>query len=170
MEIMKSIVEASLGPHAFIIVVKIGRMSKADTELLQMLPQLFGSNAPQYATVLFTHGDELRHQSIEQKIQSSSCVSELVSMCSGRYCVFDNKVRKSRRQVQNFMNKVDEIVTANSGKHCSSDMFRMAEMFINEAERSRQAGTDETPRGTTQRRLNPNLAWIWRNIWKMFTA
>lgn len=123
--------------------------------------------------VLFTHGDELGGQSIDQKIQSSTCVRELVSMCGGRYCVFDNKGRRSRQQVQKFMKKVDEMVTANRGQHCSSDMFRMAETFINEAERTRwspAAGTDETPRETAQRRLNPHITRSWKEVCWSFTA
>ncbi|XP_032386884.1 GTPase IMAP family member 7-like [Etheostoma spectabile] len=101
-EIMRSLIYANPGPHAFVIVVKIGRMSKTNVALLEMLPELFGKEAQKYTMLVFTHGDELGGQSMDQKIQSSSCVSALVSMCAGRYCVFDNKERKSKRKVRDF--------------------------------------------------------------------
>lgn len=172
-KIMESITETSPGPHAFVIVVRIGRMSRADYKLLQLLPNLFGSDALNYAMVLFTHGDELGGQSIDEKIQSSRSVKELVSMCGGRYCVFDNRGRRNRQQVQNFMKTIDDMVTANRGKNYTSDMFEMANTFINEAERDQQgqtAGTNETPRETARRRLRRWFKRRWLEIRRLFTA
>ncbi|KAA8587323.1 hypothetical protein FQN60_016185, partial [Etheostoma spectabile] len=58
-EIMRSLIYANPGPHAFVIVVKIGRMSKTNVALLEMLPELFGKEAQKYTMLVFTHGDEL---------------------------------------------------------------------------------------------------------------
>ncbi|XP_030294103.1 GTPase IMAP family member 8-like isoform X2 [Sparus aurata] len=140
-EIMKSIVEASPGPHAFVVVVRIGRITERDIKLFELLPKLFDSDvcdAHQYSMVLFTHGDELEGRSIDDLIQSNRHVSALVSMCGGRYCVFDNKAKRNREQVRHFLDKIDEMVTANVGQHFTSDLFRMADTFIKE-ERSRSA-------------------------------
>ncbi|XP_049447884.1 GTPase IMAP family member 1-like [Epinephelus fuscoguttatus] len=170
LEIMRSIVEAQPGPHAFVIVVKIGRVSRTDSALLHMLPQLFDNNVQNYAMVLFTHGDELGGQSIGQKIQSSSCVKDLVSMCADRFCVFDNKGRRSRRQVQTFMKIIDEMVSVNGGEHYTSDMFKMANTFVEEAVRTRTVGTVEEPRQAAQRRLQPHVKRGWRSVCCCFTA
>lgn len=131
-EIMKTLVEASPGPHAFVVVVRIGRVSEADIRLFELLPKLFGGEASKYTMVLFTHGDNLRGQSIDDKIRANKHVSELVSRCGGRYCVFDNSQTGNRQQVRTFLNIIDEMVTANGGEHYTSDMFRMAETFIRE--------------------------------------
>ena len=142
-EIMKSIVEASPGPHAFIVVVRIGRLTAADIKLFELLPKLFESDvcdAHKYSMVLFTHGDELEGRSFDDLIQSNRHVSALVSMCGGRYCVFDNKAKRSREQVRHFLNKIDEIVTANGGQHFTSDLLRMAETCIQE-DRNLSGGT-----------------------------
>ncbi len=165
-EIMKSVVQVCEGPHAFIIVVKIGRMSKKDPLLLEALCALFGSDAMKYTMVVFTHGDELEGQSIEQKIQSSSFVSELVSKCGGGYCVFDNRGRKSKRQVQNLINKINDMVTANGGKPYDSKMFRTARTFCIEASGNQrgQAGINETSRETAQRRLQPYIQKRWNPV------
>ncbi|XP_032365644.1 GTPase IMAP family member 1 [Etheostoma spectabile] len=167
---MKSLIYASPGPHAFVIVVKIGRMSKTNVALLEMLPELFGDEAQKYTMLVFTHGDELGGQSMDQKIQSSSCVSALVSMCAGGYCVFDNKERKSQRQVRDFMKKINEIVSANEGKHCTSDMFKMAETFIKEAVRTGTAGSDQEQREAAQRRMQLFVSRRWWRICCCFTS
>ncbi|TDH05349.1 hypothetical protein EPR50_G00143730 [Perca flavescens] len=127
-EIMKSVVEASPGPHAFVIVVRIGRITGADISLFEMLQKLFGKDAPKYTTVLFTHGDELKGESIEGLINAHKRVSELVSMCGGRFCVFDNTKRGNRVQVRDLLDKIDQMVTDN-GEHYTSQMFRDIQTF-----------------------------------------
>ena len=79
--------------------------------------------------VLFTGGDELRDHSIEQMIQDNKSVSKLVSMCGGRYSVFDNTQRGNRQQVRDFLNTIDDMVAARSrgGEHCTCKMFRVPE-------------------------------------------
>uniref|UniRef100_A0A8D0AKR8 AIG1-type G domain-containing protein n=1 Tax=Sander lucioperca TaxID=283035 RepID=A0A8D0AKR8_SANLU len=126
-EIMKSVVEASPGPHAFVIVVRIGRITKADIKVFEMLQKLFGTGTLKYAMVLFTHGDELKGQSIDQKIQANQHVSDLVSMCGKRYNVFDNTKRGNRVQVGDLLDKIDEMVTCNDGQHYTSEMFKKAQ-------------------------------------------
>lgn len=124
LQIMRSLVEASPGPHAFVVVVRISKMSAADIKLFELLPTLFGSDASKYIMVLFTHGDKLRGQSMDDLIWSNRAVSEFVSRCGGRFCVFDNTKRGNRRQVREFLRRVDDMVEANGGGHCTSDMFK----------------------------------------------
>ncbi|XP_078100684.1 uncharacterized protein LOC144513469 isoform X2 [Sander vitreus] len=126
--IMKWIAEASPGPHVFVIVVRISSIFTADIKLFKLLKQLFGGDVPKYSMVLFTHGDELKGgQSIDNMIRSNQHVSDLVSMCGGRFCVFDNKTKRSREQVRDFLTKVDEVVSGNGGQHYTDEMFKMAQ-------------------------------------------
>ncbi|KAJ4919074.1 hypothetical protein JOQ06_007910 [Pogonophryne albipinna] len=130
LQIMRSVVEASPGVHAFVIVVRVGRITKADIKLFELLPILFKGDALKHSIVLFTHGDVLKGQSIEGLIRSNRHVSKLVSMCGGRYCVFDNNTKNSRQQVRAFQSKIDEMVSANGGQHYTNKWFRMAETFL----------------------------------------
>ncbi|XP_010778152.1 GTPase IMAP family member 8-like, partial [Notothenia coriiceps] len=133
LQIMRSVVEASPGVHDFVIVVRVGRLTQADIKLFELLPKLFEDDALKYSMVLFTHGDALKEgQSIEGLIRSSTHVSKLVSMCGGRYCVFDNRTKRSREQVRTLLSKIDEMVSANGGQHYTDQMFRMAETSLRE--------------------------------------
>uniref|UniRef100_A0AAQ6A428 AIG1-type G domain-containing protein n=2 Tax=Amphiprion ocellaris TaxID=80972 RepID=A0AAQ6A428_AMPOC len=164
-EIMKTLVEASPGPHVFVIVVRIGNISVADQRLFELLPKLFGGDASKYTMVLFTHGDELRGSSMDQLIQSNSYVSDLVSMCDGRYCVFDNTQRGRRLQVRELLNKIDEMVAANRGEHCTSDMFRMAETFIREEKnQAAQSAGSNRPGQSGGAREKPDKYSAWESI------
>uniref|UniRef100_A0A667XM09 AIG1-type G domain-containing protein n=2 Tax=Myripristis murdjan TaxID=586833 RepID=A0A667XM09_9TELE len=133
-QIMKMLIECRPGPHAFIFVVEIGRISEHDAKLFSLLPILFNSDALKYSMVLFTHGDKLGNQSFEEKIQGSRCLSELVKKCGGRYCVFDNSRKGNRLQVRELLGKIDNMVTANGGECYSSDLFKTAYTFWREAQ------------------------------------
>lgn len=127
-EILATIWEARPGPHAFVFVVRIGRISEADSIILD-LPSVFGIHGSKYSMVLFTHGDELGSKSMEDLIRSSPTVSDLVQRCEGRYCVFSNN-SSNRDQVRDLLSKIDEMVSANRGKHYTSEMFRELEPFF----------------------------------------
>lgn len=122
-EIMKGIEKADPGPHAFIIVVKLGRVSDAHVILFEILAKLFGSDASKYTIVLFTYGDQLGGQPINNLIQANRDVSKLVSMCNGRYCVFNNTNRGNRQQVKDLLSKIDEMITANATGPYTTDRF-----------------------------------------------
>lgn len=124
MEILQSIVESDGGPDAFIIVVKIDRISKADIKLFEILYKVFGSDALKYTMVLFTHGDKLKGQPIDGLIQSSTDMQKLVSKCGGRHCVFDNTQSWNRLQVKQLLDKIDEMVRGNNEEPYTSEMFK----------------------------------------------
>ncbi|XP_010768199.1 GTPase IMAP family member 2-like [Notothenia coriiceps] len=132
LQIMRSTLEGSPGVHAFVIVVRVDRITEADIKLFELLPKLFEGDALKYSMVLFTHGDNLKGQSIEGLMKKNDHVSELVSMCGGRYCVFDNNTKSSKEQVRTFLDKVNEMVSANGGQYYTDQMFRMSETFFRE--------------------------------------
>ncbi|KAK1874593.1 GTPase IMAP family member 6 [Dissostichus eleginoides] len=84
---------------------RLGSISSADIALFKNLKQLLRGQALRYSMVLFTHGDQLGGQSIDDLIRSNSHVSELVSMCGRRFCVFENR-RRIRQQVRTFLSKM----------------------------------------------------------------
>lgn len=159
--ITESIAKARPGPHAFVIVMKLGRMSGADSALLNNLTKLLSSDAPNYTMVVFTHGDVLGSQSIDQKIKPGTPVSE----CGGRYCVFENKgIRRSREQVNNFMKTINDMVAANNDECYTSERFNLAV-------RTRQlqaTGTNEVPRHTEPRQSQTVDSGCWEAVCRCF--
>lgn len=138
-ELMKLTVMASPGPHAFIFVVQLGRFSEADCALLEKLSKFFGSDASKYSMVLFTHGDKLKGNPVQDLMQSNSHVSKLLSLCANRYCVFDNEKRENRLQVRSLLDKIDEMVTANKEKYYTSDEVKIFERYVRSLPLSQRA-------------------------------
>ncbi|XP_038156657.1 GTPase IMAP family member 8-like [Cyprinodon tularosa] len=106
--------------HAFVIVVKIDRVCEAHRVMFQCLPILFGTDALKSTMVLFTYGDGLKGEPIEEKLKDSKEITKLINLCGNRYCVFDNKQPTNRQQVRNFLQKIDKMVELNGVTKCNT--------------------------------------------------
>uniref|UniRef100_A0A3Q2E6V8 AIG1-type G domain-containing protein n=1 Tax=Cyprinodon variegatus TaxID=28743 RepID=A0A3Q2E6V8_CYPVA len=106
--------------HAFVIVVKIDRVCEAHRDMFQCLPILFGTDALKSTMVLFTYGDGLKGEPIEEKFKDSKEITKLINLCDNRYCVFDNKQPTNRQQVRNFLQKIDKMVELNGVTKCNT--------------------------------------------------
>ncbi|XP_068191360.1 GTPase IMAP family member 7-like [Antennarius striatus] len=130
-EITKCIQVSSPGPHAFLLIIQIGRFTKEEEHCIQALEKIFGPEASKYMIVLFTRGDELKGRSIENYVQTGHPkLQEVINRCGNRYHVFNNKQKRDRRQVVRLINMIDNMVAANGGKHFSQEFFEEAEKTI----------------------------------------
>lgn len=127
-EIAKCISMSSPGPHAFLLVIQIGRFTKEEENSVEALEKLFGPEASKYMIVLFTRGDELKGRTIQDYIRNGHPkLREVINRCGNRYHVFNNKKRCDRRQVVHLIEKIDDMVATNGGKHFSESMYEEAE-------------------------------------------
>ncbi|XP_019202933.2 GTPase IMAP family member 4 [Oreochromis niloticus] len=122
---------ASPGPHIFLVVVTLGRFTEEEKQTVQKIQKIFGHAADKYSMVLFTHGDQLEGTTMEDFLEESPDLQELVARCNGQYHVFNNKL-KERSQVTELIQKIREIVQKNGGSHYTNEMFQEAERAIEE--------------------------------------
>ncbi|XP_062407394.1 GTPase IMAP family member 9-like [Sardina pilchardus] len=125
-ELGKSIYLSRKGVHTFLIVLRAGRYTKHEEQVIQLITTLYGVEALKYAMILFTGGDELEGKTIEQLIKDNSSLSELVQQCGGRYHVFNNKDQSNREQVTALLEKIDRMVEENGGRCYTNEMFEEA--------------------------------------------
>ncbi|XP_071337781.1 GTPase IMAP family member 8-like [Trachinotus anak] len=129
-QIGKCISFAAPGPHVFLVVIKVGRFTLEEKESVQKIQEIFGKNADRYSMVLFTGGDFLDN-TIEEFLNESSDLQELVAKCNGQYHVFNNRL-KDRSQVTELFQKIRNIAQNNGGSHYTNEMFQEAERAIEE--------------------------------------
>ncbi|XP_033988017.1 GTPase IMAP family member 7-like [Trematomus bernacchii] len=130
-DVGKSISYASPGPHVFLVVIRLGRFTDEEKQTVQKIQEIFGEEANKYSMVLFTHGDLIGDQPIEEFLKESEELQELVDRCNGQCHVFNNAL-KDRSQVRELLDKIRKIADKNGGSHYTNDMFQKAERAIEE--------------------------------------
>nr|XP_015215139.1 PREDICTED: myosin-14-like [Lepisosteus oculatus] len=101
------------GPHALLLVVKVGPFSDKDRRAADRVRELFGEEALRFTVVLFTRGDDLEQQSLEEFVRGNRDLQLLVQQCGGRCHLFNNKSRSDRAQVRELLNLMDSLVREN---------------------------------------------------------
>ncbi|XP_063070453.1 GTPase IMAP family member 7-like [Engraulis encrasicolus] len=128
-EIERCLTLSSPGPHAFILVLSAAeRFTKEDEEVIRRIKELFTSNVFKHTVIVFTHGGELRGQSIEEFVSHSrrgNPLKDLVERCGGRHHVIDNVYWQkeqeceysNRRQIEELFDTIGEMVQRNGGRY-----------------------------------------------------
>uniref|UniRef100_A0A8C2FFS1 GTPase IMAP family member 8 n=1 Tax=Cyprinus carpio TaxID=7962 RepID=A0A8C2FFS1_CYPCA len=134
-EIMRCIELLAPGPHVFLLVIAVGPITQEERETVQLIKTTFGQKAEAYTMVLFTRGDSLADQSIEDCIKEDQHVQQLIHDCGGRFHVFNNK-QKDPAQVVNLLKKIDKMMWSNNPSFYSDKMFQ--ELFLEREEEVRR--------------------------------
>ncbi|KAG1960650.1 GTPase IMAP family member 9-like [Pimephales promelas] len=133
-KISKCINMTAPGPHAIILVIKLETFTKEERNSVEKIRAIFGEEADKHTLILFTHGDQLTDGTIEEFIEASEDLKEVLSCCGGRYHVFNNKDMKDRNQVVELLQKVDDMIFENGGGFYTSDSYQDVELMLKNKE------------------------------------
>lgn len=163
-EIAKCVALSAPGPHAFLLVVPIGRYTDSEHQAVCELANIFGENAVCHHTVvLFTRGDDLEGLEIDKYLRETAPagLQSVIERCGGRYHVFNNKDPSNSLQVKELLMKVDNMVRqANEGFYTNA-MFLEAEAAIREEqskmvlERGKAEGQEQDESNGIKDRFGP---------------
>lgn len=135
-EIYKCIGITSPGPHAFVLVLSVGRYTPEIENTFEHFKEFFGEDLYKYLIVLFTRKDELNatQRSLQQYIETCPPpVHSFIKKSGGRVCAFDNNDKKSD-QVFELLSIISQNVQRNDGKFYTNQMYIKAEKKIKEEE------------------------------------
>ncbi|KAK9978708.1 hypothetical protein ABG768_020447 [Culter alburnus] len=132
------------------------RITEHEQQILQMIKMMFGQDVLKYSIILFTRGDLLKDQTIEELINNNNKLRDLVDQCGGRYHVFSNRGlgrkcvpggawggcgflrQNNREQVNDLLQKIDTMIKQNGGRYYSNEIYEEAERFRQEEEEWRE--------------------------------
>ncbi|XP_050954288.1 GTPase IMAP family member 8-like isoform X2 [Labeo rohita] len=136
------------GPHVFLLVLRIGRLTKEEMETLNLIKETFGRNAGLFSIIIFTHGDQLQDKTIESCLEDTdSNMKKLIGDCGGRYHVIDNTKPDDSKQITDLLEKINSMVEKNGGGCYTNEMFEEVEAAIKqEMERILQNKKEEMER------------------------
>lgn len=95
------------GPHAFLLVIQLGRFTEQEKSIVETLKELLPANIDGDTMVLFTYGERLEGTTIDQFIREDSNLEKLVKKCRGGYHVFKNNDTSNNNQVRELLEKIE---------------------------------------------------------------
>lgn len=138
-EIMKCMIYSSPGPHAFLIVLKVGRFTEEEKNTVKQLKEVFGEQIEKYTMILFTHRDQLEKEkkTIEDFLQNCDAdLLNLVKSCGNRVFCLDNGSLKFP-QFKDMLSKIETMVAENGGMHFNNEMFEETEKCVQEIQKQK---------------------------------
>nr|XP_046270436.1 uncharacterized protein LOC124072795 [Scatophagus argus] len=137
-EVAKCVSLSAPGPHAFLLVVPIGRYTDNENQAACELTKIFGEDALCHHTVvLFTRGDDLEGMAVEEYLRETAPaeLKALIDRCGGRYHVLNNKDPSDAAQVKELLMKVDKMVKQSNKGFYTNTVFLEAEAAIREEQK-----------------------------------
>uniref|UniRef100_A0A672KZK1 AIG1-type G domain-containing protein n=1 Tax=Sinocyclocheilus grahami TaxID=75366 RepID=A0A672KZK1_SINGR len=100
-EIERSVYMSAPGPHAFLLVIRLGvRFTDEEKNTVRWIQKNFGEAATRYTIILFTHADYLKGRPLDLYITESEDLQALANKCGGRYHPFNNEDTRNRDQLK----------------------------------------------------------------------
>ncbi|XP_016100270.1 GTPase IMAP family member 2-like [Sinocyclocheilus grahami] len=130
-EIKKCMRMSTPGPHVFLLVIRVDvRLTEEVKNTVKWIQENFGENSARHTIIVFTHADSL-HKPLKEHIEESQDLRQFVMTCGGRYHPFNNEDRNNQAQVNELVDKMDELVIRNEGRHYTDEMFNEAQRKCN---------------------------------------
>ncbi|KAM9846563.1 GTPase IMAP family member 7-like [Aulostomus maculatus] len=119
-EISKCINMSAPGPHAILVVIKVGPFTSEGQAAVRQVEEIFGEDAWKYSIILFTH-DEQTGSDVERKLEEAGDeLQSILRKVDNRYHVLNNSQADDRGQVLDLLDKIEEMVEANGGEFFSN--------------------------------------------------
>ncbi|KAM7120677.1 GTPase IMAP family member 4-like isoform 1-T2 [Molossus nigricans] len=132
-EIAHFIVLTSPGPHALLLVVRLGRYTWEEEKAVKKMLTMFGSKARRYMILVFTGKDNLNRMEFHDYLKEAPKVlQDLVAEFRDRHCVLNNKATGAEQEAQRaqLLDMVQRVVMENEGGFYTNQMFQRAEAEI----------------------------------------
>ncbi|XP_048029656.1 GTPase IMAP family member 5-like isoform X1 [Megalobrama amblycephala] len=114
-ELVCSVFLCPPGPHVFLLVINLSLPFTEENRFsIEKHFSLFGERIWRHTIVVFTRADSLKDKNIEQHIKNQD-LQQIIQRCGERYHIFDFKNKSVG--VKELLDKIDDVVAANNGKH-----------------------------------------------------
>ncbi|XP_041919049.1 cytochrome P450 2M1-like [Alosa sapidissima] len=115
-EISKCINMSAPGPHAILLVIKVGPFTNEEQDAVRQVEEIFGEDAWRHTIILFTQDDQAEPDIDRQLREAGPELQSILKKVENRFhCLHNNQV-DDRSQVLDLLEMVEKMVDANSGQ------------------------------------------------------
>ncbi|XP_037619990.1 uncharacterized protein LOC119484887 [Sebastes umbrosus] len=136
METQRGMTLVAPGPHAILLLVPVSQFTEMEGRVPAELEEVFGDEVLNHTMVLLTCGDYLMGRTAEEYLQKEHPgLRQVIERCGGRYHVINNRQRQDREQVQELLEKVDNMVKTNGVYYMKTAQERELEKRVRDRKR-----------------------------------
>ena len=138
-EISRCVLASCPGPHAIVLVLRLGRYTQEEQQTVALVKALFGEAAMKYMIILFTRKEELEDQSLSNFLEGSDGnLQSLLQECGDCCCAFDSSKNteqaEKEAQVQELVELIDKMVQNNQGAYFSDPIYKNIDQKLRQQE------------------------------------
>lgn len=133
-EISKCINMSAPGPHAILLVIKMGPFTQEERDAVEKVEEIFGDGAWRYTMILFTLDGETGLDIQSELDEAGPELKEVLQKAQNRYHVFNNSQADDRGQVLELLEKVERMVADNGGEFYSNYTYLQVEEMLKQRE------------------------------------
>ncbi|KAM4874438.1 GTPase IMAP family member 7-like isoform 1-T3 [Thomomys bottae] len=129
-EISRCVLFSCPGPHAIVLVLRLGRYTEEEQKTMALIKAVFGTAAMRHMVVLFTCKEELEGLSLHDFLQEADVdLKRIIKECGNQVLAISNiaGMAEKEEQVQKLVELVDKMVQKNGGAYFSDDIYADAE-------------------------------------------
>ncbi|XP_069506548.1 E3 ubiquitin-protein ligase TRIM11-like [Ambystoma mexicanum] len=138
-EIGKAFCLSLPGPHAIVLVLKVGQSFSEVEERVAGIKELFANHPENHMIIVFLGEELLGNKSMSQYVQESEAqLKELIKKCGNRYCAFSSGAPRGEQeqQVSVFFTMVDRMLQDQGGAFHTSEEWGYMEKILLDTEAS----------------------------------
>nr|XP_046154720.1 GTPase IMAP family member 7-like isoform X3 [Oncorhynchus gorbuscha] len=131
-EIAKCVNMSAPGPHAIIVVIKVGPITREEMSTVHKLEEIFGKDAEKHTMILFTCAEGGIEKMLEEANEE---FRKILQRLGNRYHVFNNMEKSDRTQVLKLFDKIDEMIKENQGSYYTNYTYQQVNEMLADRER-----------------------------------
>uniref|UniRef100_G1QEK5 AIG1-type G domain-containing protein n=1 Tax=Myotis lucifugus TaxID=59463 RepID=G1QEK5_MYOLU len=133
-EIANCILLTSTGPHAVLLVIRLGWYTKEEQKAVEEMLSMFGSQPGKYMILLFTQKDNLEGMEFHDYLKEAAPqgIQDRMEQFKNFHCEFNNKATGAEQEAQKaqLLDLVQRMVMENKGGCYTDEMYQRVEVEI----------------------------------------